>query len=39
MRLDIGTFPVEDIRFGSRTRWKDGSPGWAKGKKLAMNSI
>lgn len=25
MRLDIGTFPVEDIHFGSRTKWKDGS--------------
>jgi len=24
MRLDIGTFPVEDISFGSHTRWKEG---------------
>jgi glycine reductase len=24
MRLDIGTFPVEEIYFGSRTKWKDG---------------
>ena len=25
MRLDLGTFPVEEIHFGSRTQWQDGS--------------
>ncbi len=25
MRLDLGTFPVEEVHFGSRTHWKDGS--------------
>ena len=24
MRLELGTFPVEDVVFGSRTRWRDG---------------
>jgi glycine reductase len=24
MRLELGTFPVRDARFGSRTRWADG---------------
>ena len=24
MRLEIGTFPVEDVVFGPRTRWRDG---------------
>ena len=24
MRLDLGTFPVREARFGSRTRWADG---------------
>ncbi len=24
MRLELGTFPVEDVAFGSRTRWRDG---------------
>ena len=24
MRLEIGTFPVEDVVFESRTRWRDG---------------
>jgi glycine reductase len=24
MRLELGTFPVRDARFGSRTRWSDG---------------
>lgn len=25
MRLELGTFPVKDIRFGARTQWRDGS--------------
>jgi glycine reductase len=24
MRLEVGTFPVRDVAFGSRTRWRDG---------------
>jgi glycine reductase complex component B subunit alpha and beta len=24
MRLELGTFPVTDVTFGSRTRWRDG---------------
>ena len=24
MRLDLGTFPVREARFGPRTRWTDG---------------
>lgn len=24
MRLEVGTFPVHDVRFGSETRWRDG---------------
>ena len=24
MRLELGTFPVRDARFGARTRWSDG---------------
>ena len=35
MRLELGSFPVEDVVFGSETAWKDGVLELDEGRLLA----